>query len=211
MPNNNYLVRKIGTNNKQLLHGMRKRLFTSRQLTTDIRITPESEWSPDPEVSLKHDDLYARAWEREYEKPIFEAKNNNATQPNSLEIPIHSDLSTEETWNTPVTAQKCSREIFPQREQLCDVTDTYPYMELDVETSSEQPNNSPNPAVPNTICVITWNLIAMKITDINSCAALVCSTEGVRRRSRKSGNASRNKYVVVQKSCYVQFWFQRGH
>ena len=48
----------------------------------------------DPELSLKHDDMIARAWECEYEKPIFDAKNNNATPPNSPEIRIHSDLST---------------------------------------------------------------------------------------------------------------------
>ena len=61
-------------------------------------------------------------------------------------MPVQSDLSAEETWSTPRLAHECSREIFPQTEELCDVTDTYPYMELDVETSLEQPT----PAVPNT-------------------------------------------------------------
>ena len=62
LPNNNYLVRKIGTNKSQLLHRMRMRQFTPRQPPADIRITPQ-EYKPDPDVSLKHDDLYARAWE----------------------------------------------------------------------------------------------------------------------------------------------------
>ena len=62
LPNNNYLVRKIGTNKTQILHRMRLRPFTPRQPIPDIPITPR-EWQPDPEVVIKHDDLYARAWE----------------------------------------------------------------------------------------------------------------------------------------------------
>ena len=73
LPNNKYLVRKI--------HALP---------------TPESghKNKNDPELSLKHDDLIARAWECEYKKPIFDAKNTNATPPNSPESRIHSDLST---------------------------------------------------------------------------------------------------------------------
>ena len=62
LPNNNYLVRKIGTNKTQVFHRMRMRQFTPRQSPADIRIKPQ-ENQPDPDVSLKHDDLYARAWE----------------------------------------------------------------------------------------------------------------------------------------------------
>ena len=61
---NNYLVGKIGTNKTQILHRMRRRQFTTHQPPADIRITPQ-EWKPDQEVGLKHDDLYARAWECE--------------------------------------------------------------------------------------------------------------------------------------------------
>ena len=94
-------------------------------------------------MSLKHDDFYAREWECEYEKPIFDAEENNAMPPNSPEISVQSDASTEEMQNTPRTSHECSPEIFPQTEELSDVTDTYPHVEPDVETSSEQPNNSP--------------------------------------------------------------------
>ena len=45
--------------------------------------------------------------------------------------------------NTPGTEHDCSTEKFPETEDLCDVTDTYPNMEPDVEMSSEQPNGSP--------------------------------------------------------------------
>ena len=126
----------------QVLHRMRMRQFTPRQPPADVRITPQ-EWKPDPKVSLKHDDLYARAWECQYEQPVFDAENNNATPPNLPEIPIHSDVSTEEMRNTAGTAQECSPEIFPQTEELRDVTDTFSDKEPDMETSSEQPNSSP--------------------------------------------------------------------
>ena len=117
------------------------RQFTPRQTPADIRITPQ-EYKPEPEMSLRHDDLYARSWECDYEQPIFDAENNNATPSNSTEIPIQSDSLTAGMRNTPGTTPECSPEISPQMEEICDVTDTYPNMEPDVETSSEQPNQS---------------------------------------------------------------------
>ena len=105
LPNNNYLVRKIGTNKTQVLYRMRMRQFTPHQPPTDIRIAPR-EYQPYPNASLKHDDLYDRAWEFDYEQPIFDGENNNATPPNSHEIPVQSDISTEEMRHTLGTAQK---------------------------------------------------------------------------------------------------------
>ena len=93
LPNNSYLVRKIGTNKTQVLHRMRMRQFTPHQQPADIRVK-QQEYKPDPEVSLNHDDLYARAWEYDYEQPIFDAENNNATSPNSRENPVQSDFPT---------------------------------------------------------------------------------------------------------------------
>ena len=60
LPNNSYLVRKIGTNKTQVLHRMRMRQFTPRQPPADIPIKPQG-YKSDPEVSLHQDDLYARA------------------------------------------------------------------------------------------------------------------------------------------------------
>ena len=60
LPNNIYLVRKIGTNKTQILHQMKLQKVTPRQSIPDMPITPR-EWQPDPEVVSKHDDLYARA------------------------------------------------------------------------------------------------------------------------------------------------------
>ena len=82
LPNNNYLVLKIGTNKTQVLHRMRMRQFLPRQPPVDIRVKPQ-EFKSDPEVSLNHDDLYARELEYDYERPIFDVENNNAAPPNS--------------------------------------------------------------------------------------------------------------------------------
>ena len=40
LPNNNYLVRKIGTDKTQVLRRMRMRQFTPRQPPADIRVNP---------------------------------------------------------------------------------------------------------------------------------------------------------------------------
>ena len=94
-------------------------------------------------MNLNRDDLYARAWEYDFEQPIFDAENENAAPPNSHEIPVQSEFSTEEMRNTSGTTHECSPEIFTQADEVSDVTDTYPHMEPDVESSTEQPQNSP--------------------------------------------------------------------
>ena len=90
LPNNNYLVRKIGTNKTQILHRMRLRQFKPRQPIPDIPITPR-EWQPDSEVIIKHDEFYARAWECYYDKPKIDSDYNSLVTPNSPEIRIRSD------------------------------------------------------------------------------------------------------------------------
>ena len=142
LPNNNYLVRKIGTKKTQVLHRMKMRQFTPRQPPADITVRPQV-FKSDPEVSLNHDDLFARAWECDFEQPIFDAENDNEVPTNLQEFPLQSDYSTEEMSNTPGNPHVCSPEIFPNTDEVGDVTDTYPHMEPDVVTSSEQPKNSP--------------------------------------------------------------------
>ena len=64
LPDNNYLVRKIGAKKTQIPNRLRLRQFTRRKPIPDIPITPR-EWRPDPEVVITHDDLYARGWQCE--------------------------------------------------------------------------------------------------------------------------------------------------
>ena len=94
-------------------------------------------------MSLNHDDLYAIAWEYDYEQPIFDAENINTEPHNPQEILVQSDFSTEEMSNTPRKTHECSPEIFLHTDGVSDVTDTYPHMGPDVETNSEQPENNP--------------------------------------------------------------------
>ena len=128
LPNNIYLVRKIGTNKTQVLHRMRMRQFTPRQPPVDITVKP-NEYKSDPEVTLNHDDLYARAWEYNFEQPIFDATNDNAVPPNQREIPMQFDFSTDEMRTTPRNPQVRSPEIFPNADEPGDVdslNDPYP-------------------------------------------------------------------------------------
>ena len=71
IPNKKFFVRKLKTDKTQVLHRMGFQLFTPRQPIPDVQTTSQ-EWKPDPEVIIKHDDLYARAWESEYITPIFD-------------------------------------------------------------------------------------------------------------------------------------------
>ena len=114
LPNNNYVVRKIGTNKTQILHRKRLRQFTPRQPIPDIPVTTR-EWQPDPEVIIKHDDLYARAWECEYDKPIFDSDRDNLVlvSPNSPEVAVRSRKAADETRSTPGTIQEDSSNIPP--------------------------------------------------------------------------------------------------
>ena len=141
LPNNNYLVRKIGTNKTQVLHRMRMRQFTARQPPADITVKPQ-EYKSDPEVTLNHDDLYARAWEYDFEQPIFDAENDDAAPPNQREIPVQSDFSTEEMRNTQGIPHVCSPEVFPPADEISEVADTCTHVEPDVGTSLEQQRNS---------------------------------------------------------------------
>ena len=113
LPNNNYLVRKIGTNKTQILHRMRLRQFTPRQPPSDIPVT-QREWQPDPEVVITHDDLYARAWECENDEPIFDSGYSSLAAPSPPEITIRSEQTAEELRNTPEITPENYPENIPQ-------------------------------------------------------------------------------------------------
>ena len=126
----------------QTLHRMRLRQFTSHQPIPDIPITPR-EWQPDPEVVIKHDGLYARAWECEYDEPIFEGNYNNLTTPSSTEITIRSEQTTDEVGNIPGTIRENSPEIIPQPHRSYDERDIDHDTQPDADTSVEQRDPTP--------------------------------------------------------------------
>ena len=142
LPNNKYLVRKIGTKKTQILHRMRLRQFTPRQPIPDIPITPR-EWQPDPEVVIKHDDLYARAWECEYDEPIFDTDYNNLATPNPAELAIRSEQAADEMRSTLGTIPENSPEIILQPDTTYDGRDVDHDTQPDADTSVEQPDSTP--------------------------------------------------------------------
>ena len=144
LPNKIYLVRKIGTNKTQILHRMRLRQITPRQPIPDIPITPRK-WQPDPEVVITHDDLYARAWECEYDEPIFDSDYNNLATPRSPEITIRSEQAADEMRRTPGIIPENSPEIIPQPDGSYDGRDvdhdTQPHADTSVEQLDPTPIN----------------------------------------------------------------------
>ena len=128
LPNKNYLVGKSGINKTQILHRMRLRQSTPRQHKPDLPITPR-EWQAGPEVVIKHDDLYARAWEFEYDQPLFDSKYKNLVTPNSPEITVRSEEAANEMRSTPGTIQENSPKNIPQADRSYDGTDTDLYTE----------------------------------------------------------------------------------
>ena len=142
LPNINYLVRKIVTNKMQILHRMRLRQLTRSQQIQDIPITPR-EWQPDPEVIIKHDDLHARAWECEYDKPIFDSDGKNLVTPISPEITVRSERAADQTRSTPGTIRESSPEIMPHVDRSYDGTDTDHYIQPDADTTVVQFDPTP--------------------------------------------------------------------
>ena len=136
------MVRKIGTNKTQILHRMRMRQFTPRQPIPNIPITPR-EWQPDPDVVIKHDDLYARAWECECDEPIFDTDYNNLATPNRPEIAIRSEQAADEMRSTPGTVPENSLEIIPQPDTTYDRRDVDHDKHPDADTSVEQLDLTP--------------------------------------------------------------------
>ena len=130
LPNNNYLVRKLGTNKTQVIHRMRLRLFTLRQPILDVQTTSH-DWKPDPEVIIKHDDLYARAWDSQYETPISDNGQHEPDSDNSPEVTVRHDILNDETCTIPGTLQEDSPEILPHTDEVGDGTGTDHYMEPD--------------------------------------------------------------------------------
>ena len=149
LSNNNYVVRKIGTNKTQILHRRRLRQLTPRQPKPDTPVTPR-EWQPDPEVIIKHDDLYARAWECEYDKPIFDSDRDNLVSPNPPEVTVRSAEAADETRSTPGMIQADSSDILPHADEIDDGADTDHHMQPNADNSVEQIDPTPtNPRSSN--------------------------------------------------------------
>ena len=78
-------------------------------------------------LSNKYDDLYARAWECEYDKPIFDSDYNILVSPDSLEITVRSDEAADEMRSTPGTIERIPQKLsLRQTDCMTERTDIIP-------------------------------------------------------------------------------------
>ena len=142
LPNNIYLVRKIGSNKTQIRHRLRLRQFTPRKPLSDVPVT-QRVWQPNPEVVITHDDLYARAWECEYDEPIFQSDYNNLAPPSPPETTIQSEQTADEMRSTPGIIPGNSPENTPQPDGSYDGRNVDHDTQPDADMSVEQPDPTP--------------------------------------------------------------------
>ena len=89
LPNNNYIVRRLGTNKTQLLHRIRLQKFTPQAPLADIFVR-ETDWQKDDQMPITNDDLYAQSW-----------NTNFGSNPFDVDPAEHSQ-NTEETEYIPI-------------------------------------------------------------------------------------------------------------
>ena len=121
-----------------------------------------------PELTIKQDDLYARAWECEYDKPKFDSDYNNLVRPNSTEITIWSEEAADEMRSTPRTIQENFPGSIPETNRSYDGLDRVIQCSLMRKLlKSNSILRLPNPAAQKMIYVIIQSQIAMTITDVD--------------------------------------------
>ena len=126
---------------------MRLHSFTPREPTPDVQTTSIQRWHV-PEFIIKPDDLYARAWDSDFEKANFESDQDIPRPPNPRAVIVETDQTDSKMYTTPESIQKSSSENFLQPDVIDDRTGTDHYRKPKVETSSQQlnPNNGKPPS-----------------------------------------------------------------
>ena len=90
---------------------MRIQLFTPRQPIPDVKATSQ-EWKPNSEIFIKHDNLYARAWEPQYKTPNFDNIQHEPDVDNSPELTVRHNLANDELCISPGSIKEASPEVF---------------------------------------------------------------------------------------------------
>ena len=97
----------VETAKTQVHHRKGLRSFTPTEPIPETKTTT-GEWKLVPEVAIKHGDLYARAWESEYVRVLFDS---NQVEPDLLishGTTLQSDLIDDETCANPsITPEGC--------------------------------------------------------------------------------------------------------
>ena len=100
LPNNNYIVRRLGTNKTQLLHRIRLRKFTPQAPLPDIFVR-ETDWQKDDQMPITNDDLYAQSWNTNFGSNPFD------------DGPSEYSLNTEDTEYIPIQIPEENRPPSP--------------------------------------------------------------------------------------------------
>ena len=110
LPNNNYIIRRLGTKETQLLHRIRLRKFNPQAPLADIFVR-ESDWQKDDQKAIPNDDLYAQSWNTNFglmKNPFFDDTNPFDDGP-----PDYS-LNTDDTEYIPKTNTRRIPPILPR-------------------------------------------------------------------------------------------------
>ena len=107
--------------------------------------------------------LYARAWDSEYDEPIFDSDYNIPVKPNSPEITVRSDEAANKMRGTPGTIREKSPEIISQTETQITTCNL-----MRILVQSNLTLRQPTPAAQNSVYVLTPSQILMTITDTDS-------------------------------------------
>ena len=100
LPNNNYIVRRLGTNKTQLLHRIRLRKFTPSALLANYFVR-ETDWQKDDNIIIPHDDLYAHTWATNFGTDPFDTELPDNEQDDIQDyVPINHPPSLEISKNS---------------------------------------------------------------------------------------------------------------
>ena len=181
LTNDNGLVRKVGTDKKQVHHCMRFRQPTPRQPKPDVQTTPR-EKNPDHEVIMKPEDLFARAEECEYKRPIFDNDHDNAAKLKSTDCP-RKWVPFQESYQR--VSQKCS---FSQVDHVTERIRIIIWSLTPIRVRSSLSLLLPTPSLQSMIYVIIPSQTATMIRGTEFLIRPIWPTERIRTLSGKHRN-----------------------
>ena len=139
LPNNNYIVRRLGTNKTQLLHRIRLRKFTPSAPLAD-NFVRETDWQKDDNMIVTHDDLYAHTWDTNFGTDPFETELPDNEQEDIQEyVPVNRPPSLEISKNSggaPV-----------EQTTVPNIETPIENAENETDTNDNQHNIQPNPTI----------------------------------------------------------------
>ena len=177
LPNNNYIVRRLGTNKTQLLHRICLRKFTPGAPLADIFVR-EIDWQKDDQARIANDDLYAQSWNTNFGSNPFEdgpsefSQDTDDAEYTPIQIsddnhppsPGSSKNSGGAQWNRPLNPKGKTNENSqethddeiedPQKTQ----NDKNNTPQIDTQKIPENPENTPLQEEPINTCGEKYNL-----------------------------------------------------